>query len=249
MHVFSLWLGLCGRYLSGGILRMIPLIFTCLLCGFAAEALFISLEYKKRFKSALLLKSIASLLFVLAGVLSMSLAADARYARLVLAGLLLGAVGDICLNLRYVWTTRAKPVFMAGIAAFLLGHVAYLAALGVRAPLALLYALPIAAVAAVLLIRFVLARVEVDGAIRIFGIVYLAIVVLMAACACTLFALEPFNPGAALFAAGGLLFAASDVLLVLNQFGKKPYPAFRALNLSLYYLGQVCIVLTIFMMR
>ena len=51
------------------------------------------------------------------------------------------------------------------------------------------------------------------------------------------------------FALGALLFALSDVLLVLNQFGKRPYPAFRAMNLSLYYLGQVLICLTIALMR
>ncbi len=228
---------------------MLLLIVVSLLCGFAAEAVFISLEYKKKFTGALVFKSAASLLFVLAGILALSLTADLPYARLVLAGLILGALGDVCLNLRYVLTAHAKPIFLAGIAVFLLGHIAYLAALGMRAPLAMLYALPAAAVAAVLLIRFVLARVEVHGAIRIFGIVYLCIVILMAACACALFLLEPQNPGAALFAAGGLLFAASDILLVLNQFGKRAYPAFRALNLSLYYIGQVCIVLTIWLMR
>lgn len=228
---------------------MLSMIIASLLFGVTAEAVFIVLEYRKKFSGALLFKSLASLMFVLTGILCLSRAADMHYAQFVLAGLVLGALGDVCLNLRFIWTARSKPVFMAGIAAFLLGHLAYLAALGVRAPLALLYALPVAAIASVLLIRFVLARVEVQGAIRIFGIVYLAIVIFMAAAAIVLFAMDPQNPGAALFAAGGLLFAASDILLVLNQFGKRPYPAFRALNLSLYYLSQICIVLTIWLMR
>ena len=51
------------------------------------------------------------------------------------------------------------------------------------------------------------------------------------------------------FAVGALLFAASDVLLVLNQFGKQTYRALRPLHLSLYYLGQVCLCLTIALMR
>ncbi|NLI53454.1 MAG: hypothetical protein GX417_03930 [Clostridiales bacterium] len=228
---------------------MLPLIAAILLCGCAAEAVFITLESRKKFLAALLFKGAASLLFVLAGGFAGQLTADVLYARLILAGLLLGAVGDICLNLRFVVTMRAKAIFLVGIAAFLLGHVAYLSALAARAPLALLYALPVAAAAAAVVIRFVLKRVEVSGAIRIFGIVYLCIVILMAACALALFALEPQNPGRALFAAGGLLFAASDVLLVLHQFGRRPYPAFRALNLSLYYLGQACIALTIALMH
>ena len=94
-----------------------------------------------------------------------------------------------------------------------------------------------------------LSRVEVAGVIKSFGIVYLCVVFLMATVALTLFVFAPQSPGRAVFAAGALLFAASDVLLVLNQFGKLPYPAFRALNLSLYYLGQVCICLTIALLR
>jgi len=215
---------------------MLPLIVAILLFGCAAEAAFIALEHRKRMLPALLLKAAASLLFVFAGVLALPLAADASYARLVLAGLMLGAVGDVCLNLRFVLPEHEKPIFLFGIAAFLLGHIAYLAALISLSPDALFYALPAAAILSFFLIRFVLSRVEVSGAIRVFGIVYLCVVFLMAACALTLFALKPWNAGRALFAAGGLLFAASDVLLVLNQFGKRAYPAFRALNLSLYYL-------------
>ncbi len=228
---------------------MLPLIAILLFFGCATEAVFIMLEHKKKFLAALLCKSAASLAFVISGLLALKFSTLPLYARLVLFGLALGAIGDICLNLRFVVSSRAKPIFLAGIAAFLLGHIAYLIALATRAPSALLYALPAAAVAAVLILRFVLARVDATGTIRIFGIVYLCIVILMAACALALFVLEPQNPGGALFAVGGLLFAASDVLLILNQFGKCPYPAFRALNLSLYYLGQVCIALTIAFMR
>ncbi len=67
----------------------------------------------------------------------------------------------------------------------------------------------------------------------------------MMCCALGLLPLQPSNLGYLLFAAGAVLFAASDVLLVLNQFGKRQYPAFRPMNLSLYYLGQICIALTI----
>ena len=140
-------------------------------------------------------------------------------------------------------------VFMLGIGAFLAGHVAYLWALIQLSPLALWYALPVAAIVSFFLLRFVLSRVEVGGAIKMVGIVYLCVVLLMACVALALFALECTNPGRAVFAAGALLFAASDVLLVLNQFGKRAYPSFRALNLSLYYVGQVCICLSIALLR
>ena len=113
----------------------------------------------------------------------------------------------------------------------------------------LLWAVPAAAALSALLLWWILRRIEAQGALRAFGVVYLTVVFFMACCAAGLLPLEPTNPGVLLFAAGAALFAASDVLLVLNQFGKKRYPAFRAMNLSLYYLGQIAIALTIAWMR
>lgn len=220
-----------------------------LVLGCALEAVFIVLEHKKRMLGALLLKAGASMLFVVAGFVAFSLAPNPPFGRMIVLGLMLGAIGDVCLNLRFLLPGRAKPIFLLGIGAFLLGHVAYLAALAALSPAVLLYALPAAAVLSFFLIRFVLSRVEVAGVIKIFGIVYLCVVFLMAAVALTLFASAPQSLGRAAFALGALLFALSDVLLVLNQFGKRPYPAFRAMNLSFYYLGQVFICLTIALMR
>ena len=228
---------------------MTTAIIVLLLFGCAAETVFILLEHSKKMLSALLFKALASLLFVLAGVFAFSLATRPSFARLVLVGLMLGAIGDVCLNLRFLITDGAKRAFMLGIASFLLGHVAYVLALVSCAPAALIYALPAAAVVSFFLIRFVLARIEVEGSIKTFGIVYLCVVFLMACVALAMFLLEPQNTGRAIFALGGVLFAASDVLLVLGQFGRRAYRGFRVLNLSLYYIGQVCICLTIALMR
>ncbi len=228
---------------------MTTAIIVLLFFGCAAETVFILLEHSKKILSALLFKALASLLFVLAGVFAFSLATRLSFARLVLVGLMLGAIGDVCLNLRFLITDGAKRAFMLGIASFLLGHVAYVLALVSCAPAALIYSLPAAAVVSFFLIRFVLTRIEVEGSIKTFGIVYLCVVFLMACVALAMFLLEPQNTGRAIFALGGVLFAASDVLLVLGQFGRRTYRGFRALNLSLYYIGQVCICLTIALMR
>lgn len=236
-------------FFGGRTPEMTTSIIVLLLFGCVAEAAFIVFEHRKSMLAALLLKALASLLFVLGGIFAFSLARLFPFAKLILLGLMLGAIGDVCLNLRFLLTDGAKRVFMLGIAFFLLGHVAYLVALATRAPVALLYALPASAILSFFLIRFVLSRIEVDGAIKVFGIVYLCVVFLMASVACTMFLLEPQSTGRAIFALGGVLFAASDVLLVLGQFGRRTYRGFRALNLSLYYIGQVCLCLTIALMR
>jgi uncharacterized membrane protein YhhN len=217
--------------------------------GFAAEAVFIVLEYRGKMLGAVILKAIASLLFVLLGVLCASVAADGTYARLIVTGLVLGAAGDICLNLRYLTGKCSRAVFMAGIASFLAGHLFYLGALIMLAPRMLLWAAPACAVFSALLLRMILKRIEVKGALKHFGIVYLIVVFFMASCALGLLPVDAANAGYRLFATGAVLFAASDVLLVFHLFGKKRRPAFRAMNLSLYYLGQILIALTIALTR
>jgi len=223
--------------------------FAVAAAGCAVEAVFIVEEHRKKMLAALILKAVASLLFILLGFLCASRAADGAYAGVILAGLVFGAIGDVCLNLRHLVGERGKAVFMAGIAAFLIGHLFYLFALIRRAPGMLLWAVPACAVISALLLWFILKRIEVQGALKSFGILYLVVVFFMASCALGLLPVDPGNPGYRLFAAGAVLFAASDVLLVLNQFGRKQYPAFRAMNLSLYYLGQICIAFTIALMR
>lgn len=227
---------------------MLPLILISL-AGCAVETIFIIFEYRKEWTRALLLKTAASLLFLTVGLFAYEKAANLPYARLVFAGLALGAAGDVCLNLRHLCKNKSKLVFMLGIAAFLLGHIFYVAALAAQLPRALIYAVPACAIVGTAVIVFVLRRVQVEGTLRTFGVIYLAVVMFMACLAVTVFVLEPASPAHLLFALGGLLFAASDMLLVLGQFGKRAYPSFRAMNLSLYYVGQILIALTIALMQ
>ena len=228
---------------------MMVYLIALLLLGCAPEAAFIVQEHKQHLLAALLLKAAASLFFVLAGFVAFAQTSIPAYGRMIALGLMLSAIGDVCLNLRFLMTGRARTIFLLGIGTFLLGHIASLIALIGLDPKALLLALPVAAIISYGMIRFVLARVEVSGVIKTFGIVYLCVVFLLACVSLALFALDPQSPGRAVFAVGALLFAASDVLLVLNQFGKQTYRALRPLHLSLYYLGQVCLCLTIALMR
>lgn len=199
--------------------------------------------------AALVLKAAASLMFILLAFLLAHNAANGSYATLIIVGLVFGAIGDVCLNLRHLVGERGRQVFMIGIASFLIGHLFYLFALILQSPRMLLWALPLCAVLSFFLLHFILNRIDVQGGIRSFGIVYLVVVFLIASCALGLLLVEPDNSAHLLFVLGAILFAGSDVLLVLGQFGKKKQPSFRPLNLSLYYIGQICIALTIALMQ
>ena len=216
----------------------------CIL-GLCIQLAFILVENKKKYVPAVILKGSASVVFVVLGLLSMRLAGDQGFARLVVAGLILGAVGDVLLNLRFVFEKAGQKIFLAGIAAFLTGHILYLAALipGSRSlPLCLLCG----AAAAALLLWWIFSRVgAVKRAFKIFGIVYIGVIVLMTAVAIGRLMAEPGSVSALLYVLGALLFTASDVVMILNTFGSTQKFSMRAANLTLYYLGQLLIAVSL----
>ena len=215
-------------------------------CGCIFEAVFIRFEYAKKPVPAVILKGLASLLFVLLGAAFISVSADSRFAAPVFAGLVFGAIGDVLLNLRALAGNAAQKVFMAGIAVFLTGHLLYIAALLSRGADVLWIGIPLCVVLSVALLPFfILKRIEVSGKLKTFGIVYVVLVFLMAGCAVGLLLRRPLNIGHLLFTIGAALFALSDVLLIFHLFGRKKHKAFRALNLSAYYIGQVLIALSL----
>jgi uncharacterized membrane protein YhhN len=163
----------------------------------------------------------------------------------VVAGLVLGAVGDVLLNLYKLVGKAEQSVFMGGMAAFFIGHLLYIAALLSRGINALIVAAPIWVVLSAVLLPWMLRRIDIEGRIRIFGIVYMVLIFLMVGCSAGLMILQTFNVGHLLFVIGAVFFALSDVILVFDLFGRSKYKSFRALNLATYYLGQVLIALSI----
>ena len=223
---------------------MWSILLPVVLVGVALDAAFIVTEYRKKYVAAVVLKGLASLVFVVLGLICMQKAAGRPFALSVLLGLMFGALGDILLNLRMVLEKGKDKIFAAGIAVFLIGHLLYILALILRDASAALYGIPAAAVLALILIPLVLKRIDAPSKqLRAFGVVYLAVVVVMFGCAAALAILHWGEGCSLLFALGALLFLISDFVLVFNLFGRKKHPSLRAINLSLYYVGQLLIAL------
>ncbi len=146
--------------------------------------------------------------------------------RLVAAGLVASAAGDVLLE----WGT-----FLPGLLAFLVAHVAYIAAFVARERRpALLRALPFAAwgVAAFGHMRAGL------GALALPVAAYVAIITAMMWRAAARVG-SPHVPrqAALLGLAGALCFGASDTVLAIDRFAE-PVPSARWLVMVLYWLGQ-----------
>jgi len=156
------------------------------------------------------------------------------YSRWVFAGLILSLIGDMLLEV-------GPDLFLPGLGAFLLAHVAYVAAyLTVTRTPSIARSLP-----------FLLLGVGASvflwpglGGLALPVTVYVAVICTMAWRSAAMLgtgALARREQWAAL--AGALMFAASDLLLSIKLF-VRPVPAASYAIMLLYWAGQLCIALS-----
>ena len=202
--------------------------------------IFLNAERKKKYESAVIVKGAASLCFVVLGFL---LAGSSREAGLICAGLVLGCVADVLLNLRMVFPQKGQLIFLVGILVFLAGHVMYLIAVTGMAVQPWI-CVTAGAVLTALLMAWIFRRITAKPAFKVFGVVYIGAIVLLNCVAVANLITAP-SAFTGLFAAGALLFLASDIVLILNTFGKETKQSLRITNITLYYLGQLIIALSL----
>lgn len=219
------------------------MIVFCILCLLLA-GLFIMEENKEKYVTAVVLKGLASLFFVIVG----AMAGDGSHlVKLVLAGLILGCIADILLNLRWVFKEKGKLIFLVGILVFLSGHIVYLAAI---LPMAQSWVIcfVIGIILTAGLMKWIFTKITAEKAFKIFGVFYIGAIVLMNCVAISNLITVP-SAFTALFAAGAVLFLISDIVLILNTFGPESKFSLRITNLSLYYLGQLLIALSLLYLK
>lgn len=214
-----------------------------LLCvvGLAIQVVFIAVEKKDKFKLALVLKTTASLVFILSGFYCMASCQDGNRAWNVIAGLIMGGIGDFFLNLQFVVKKeKAQLMFIVGALAFLTGHVFYFMSLLPYVKDILLISFLIAAVVTGVTLAWVYSRNVIAFGLKVFGVFYIGAVVFITALAAVYYVQNPVSTASLLVAIGAGLFTASDVVLIFNMFGEKK-PWMRPANLILYYLAQLVI--------
>ena len=219
-------------------------IFVLCFIGMCIQAAFIAVEHQEKYVPAVCLKGSASVIFVIIGAIAAGAAKDASLARLVLIGLAFGALGDVLLNLRFVFEKIGQKIFLAGIVAFLVGHILYLAALVPKCE-SLMMCTIIGAAAAAGVLAYIFKTMTVKLAFKIFGVFYLGAVIIMTSVAIgNLIAVQSLAN--IIYAIGAVLFTLSDIVLIFNTFGGTTKFSMRIMNLSLYYLGQLLIASSLF---
>ncbi len=213
--------------------------------GICVDIHFIRSELAGKMGLATILKGIASAFFVAFGWVCYTMQASS-FGMLILIGLVLGMAGDILLNLRNQFAGgMSMKIFALGVLAFLLGHILYIWALVSKCGAIVLPAALMTAVLSVLSIPPLMKRITAPSkGLKLFGYVYLVIVIAMFSCAAAVMLKLGMSTGNLVFVLGAFLFVISDFIMIYYTFGNK-IPALRATNLLCYYVGQLLIGLCI----
>jgi uncharacterized membrane protein YhhN len=192
-------------------------------------------------------KSMASLAFVMIGLEALHASvAHASFARWILIGLVLGAIGDVVL------LGRSNAAFLGGLVAFLGGHIGYVVAatralaidtwLGAAGIYA---AIPIVAGGVALFVWLWPHLSRAHRPMRAPVIVYVTAIITMVVAAIAVARAHALpEPQRCLFVVGAALFFVSDLAVARDKFVAKG-AVNRIWGLPLYYAGQLLIAWTL----
>ena len=234
---------------------MLPCVIL-LACGGLALALYLAEKLRRYSLKGVLLKSLVSLLFVAEAVCAWHGSAGGGSLEplglFVIPGLVLGLLGDIWLDLKYVYPQQDRPFTYAGFSVFGLGHLLYCAGLILQfAPgekpgfvwVPLLLALLLGLGNGLLEKPMKLRYGEFKAVVIAYGALLFSTVLLSGSLALE----QGFRvPTLNLFFAGAVLFAVSDLILSGTYFGEgKERPADLLLNYLSYYPAQFLIAFSL----
>lgn len=188
-------------------------------------------EWQNRPTVRAISKPFASLGFLIAAIGFGAL--QSRYGNVVFTGLVLGAIGDVCLLGKSKWS------FAAGLVSFLLGHVAYVVAFGslpISPPQTLIAAVAMAA------ILFFVGRWVFPHAVDMRVPIGLYMLVIAVMCVVAIGAGAAGAPS--MIPLGAVMFMASDIAVVRDRFIARSFVN-RLWGLPLYYGAQLLIAWSI----
>ncbi len=221
--------------------------------GLIAFVVFIILRLSKKRLSALLVKAFTSWCFIFtAGAGIMENVGAARYGLPLLLGLVLGLLGDIWLDLKWIYEKESKMFLWWGFSCFLAAHVFCIIAIISKSKMELSDIFICVAISiAISVINLLIAKpMKLD----MYGhriIVFLYVVALALSSSTAVFAMirNGFTRPWVLLAVGLILFFLSDAILSQTYYGKDKDGNFYVfINHLLYYFGQFLIASSIFFM-
>ena len=233
---------------------MIYLCIAFIVLGAVALTFFLIEKTKNYSVKAVILKSIASLFFIATAAVGLYKNGYHILTLFVTLGLICGMLGDIWLDLKYVYREHDRPYSYAGFTAFGIGHILYITGMFLefyhKGDNVLFVILPlvvgiIAGVVNVFLDKIMkLDYKDMKVASALYGITLFSMVLTTLSLA-ILYKFQ--NVTLVMFFVGGILFAISDLILSGTYFGEgKERPVDIITNTVTYYMAQFTIAFAMF---
>lgn len=229
------------------------ILYTCtLLIGMLTLGAFLFFRVKKTDVRSLMWKSITSVMFILTGIF-LTIGKPSLYSGLIVAGLTCGILGDIWLDMKFMYKNDEKFLTNAGFVSFAFGHFFYIAAIiaGTASSFKAISLLPSLAVAVIAgcAVYFGEKLMKLKyGEYKIISTLYGALLFFTTVFALfsAVFAGVKNNTHLIVFFVGGILFVISDLILSGTYFSEgKNRPVDIVTNHITYYLAQFVIASSI----
>lgn len=230
------------------------MIIPIIIISLGALSLFFFLFQKVQGYSlkAVYLKATTSMLFIILGAYSASQSAYRIFPMFVIIGLALGMLGDIFLDLKYVFKEKDYEFTLGGFVAFGLGHISYITGMFLefyKGQSVLYIIIPfiiglMMGPLTLLISKFLKAEY---GKIKPVAFVYAIILFSMVACGFSLWMMSGFSStGLMMLFIGGVLFAVSDLILNMTYFTEGHEQPFDLISNGVtYYAAQYLIAFSI----
>ena len=216
-----------------------------LVLGIAATILFLVLRVKKGGLPGLVTKAAASVLFIATACAALATNMDQyRFGLLIVMGLACGLLGDIWLDLKWVYTKDKDAYLYAGMYSFFTGHLFFITALFTSyawTPAALAISIVAALVGAAVSLLMEKPMKMDYGKFRPVCFLY-GFILMMTTASSIVAAVATGETVWIVMSIGSVLFLLSDLVLTGTFFGKgKNTPQYVVINHALYYAAQFVI--------
>lgn len=229
--------------------------YVLLAIGITATIVFLVLRVKKGGIAALYAKAIASCCFIATALAAMNRnRVFLEFGTLILAGLILGMLGDIWLDLKWIYLQDKDSYLYAGFISFLLGHVCFITAIFRSAPwnsFSIIMSIVLALVIGLIAILMEKPLKMKYGKFKLIVFLYSCTLALTMTASMMTAYITKFKLSAwIVMSVGALLFLLSDLVLSGMYFGEnKNTKGNIILNHTLYYAAQFCMAATILFIK